>query len=401
MPGKIALVVNTLSAGGAEKTVSRLSFALSETCGVDLILNDTGHMEYPFRGRVISLEMPSDRNRMTAGYQLEALIRRVRLLKRLRRENEYDAVISFSEMTNMANVLSRSSGGKTIISVHNAVKKDAQDARKRWFLPRIIRVCCRKADCVVSCSEEIAAELKKDYGLASEKSRVIYNGLDLDNIRSLQQETCKTAEEIHRTGGLLAVSVGRLSRQKGHRYLIRAGAALIKQGLPLYLAVLGEGELRQTLASLAEEYGIADRVLLPGFVKNPFSWLAEADAAVFPSLYEGFSVAIEEALSCGAPVISTDHETGAREILHPFSDVSKKVTDTVDYAPYGILVPVCSGEMHKEAPLSREEELLAAALENVLTDKDLAARYRLAGGKRAAELDIRTVCRQWLDLIEE
>ena len=129
-----------------------------------------------------------------------------------------------------------------------------------------------------------------------------------------------------------------------------------------------------------------------------------ANAAVFvmPELYKGMCNVIFQALACGVPVISTDHETGAREILAPKTDYKKKVTDRIDEAAYGILVPVCGENSGRtERNLSKEEMLMADAIEKILTDDALAAHYKTMASERVEQMDIRSACEQWSRLIEE
>ena len=99
MKERIAIVVNTLSGGGAEMTAANLSRKLSERYAVDIIVNDDAHLQYLHSGRVISLGMPTNQNRMDTFYQAKALIRRSRLLIKLKKERQYKAVLSFSEVT--------------------------------------------------------------------------------------------------------------------------------------------------------------------------------------------------------------------------------------------------------------------------------------------------------------
>ena len=124
MKDRVALVVNTLSGGGAEKTVANLSRELSRFYEIDIVVNDDVHLQYSYQGNVISLRMPSVKNRMSTFYQLKALAKRIRLLKKLKKERHYKAVLSFSEMTNLSNVMSgegKQKKTKTILSVHNDV----------------------------------------------------------------------------------------------------------------------------------------------------------------------------------------------------------------------------------------------------------------------------------------
>ena len=397
MKDKIALVVNTLSGGGAEKTAANLSRVLSEKYEIDIIVNDDFQLDYSYIGHVFSLHMPQKKNRMSFSYQTKALIRRTRVLKILKAKRHYKAVISFSEMTNLANVLS---GGKAIISVHNSVSKSKANGWKHRLVARIVLpYCVKKAYKTVPCSKEISDELIRDYRLSKEKSFVIYNGIDCQNVKDLASE--KLPQLISENSKKLIVTVGRLTWEKGQWHLIRVVRKLLDEGMDIKLIILGEGPLRRLLEELVSKSGLEEKVLLPGFVENPYQYMAAADVVVFPSLTEGFSNAILEALACSAPVISTDHETGAREILAPDTDYHFKIHNTIDEAQYGVLVPVCDGTIYKASePLTNEEKLLGKAIRRMVTDPGWNTRYRNAALKRAEQLSIHSVAKKWIEAIE-
>ena len=88
MKKRIALIVNSLSGGGAEKTAANLSRLLSDRYSVDIIVNDDVHLQYSHQGRVLSLHMPEDNNRSNFTYQIKALFRRTRVLKKLKRKKK-------------------------------------------------------------------------------------------------------------------------------------------------------------------------------------------------------------------------------------------------------------------------------------------------------------------------
>ena len=139
---RIALVVNTLSSGGAEHVAANLSRALSDRFEVDLILNDDVNISYPYSGNIISVGMPAGSDRMSAKYQMTALVKRTSLLKRLKRRRQYAATISFSDNTNLSNVLSRSSHGLTIISLRNSLEgRERSGGRSAYPRRLILRIC--------------------------------------------------------------------------------------------------------------------------------------------------------------------------------------------------------------------------------------------------------------------
>lgn len=400
MKERIALVVNTLSGGGAEKTAANLSRMLSKQFAVDIIVNDDVHLQYEYEGRVIPLGMPADKDRMGIAYQIRALVRRTRLLRKLKEKRNYKAVLSFSEMTNLANVLS---GGNTVISVHNSVKNSRASGWKHWLVAEVVfPYCFRRTGKVVACSKGVNDELMREYGLPSEKGKVIYNGLELRTIRKKAKEPLDEYVKEKLYEKKVFVSVGRLIRSKGHRFLLNAVKILKDEGVPVHLIILGEGGERASLEAQAFKLGIADDISMPGFVMNPYAYIARADAVVMPSLHEGFGIAVVEALACGAPVISTDYEAGAREILAPDTDYRVKTGDKVEEAKYGILVPVCKSDendSHAGKP-SKEEVLMADAMRKILEDKALARYYRKASLERAKQLEIRSTCEQWIETIE-
>ena len=81
------------------------------------------------------------------------------------------------------------------------------------------------------------------------------------------------------------------------------------------LVILGEGRQHQLLNTLVAELGLQGAVDMPGFVKNPFPYMAKAAMLVLSSKYEGLPGVLIQALACGCPVVSTDCPGGAAEIL--------------------------------------------------------------------------------------
>ena len=96
--------------------------------------------------------------------------------------------------------------------------------------------------------------------------------------------------------------------------LLRA-FALVHAQRPCRLVILGRGKQREHLLRVATELGVAEDVALPGFVANPYPYMAHAAVFAFTSRLEGLGFVVIEALAMGTPVVSTDCPSGPREIL--------------------------------------------------------------------------------------
>lgn len=108
------------------------------------------------------------------------------------------------------------------------------------------------------------------------------------------------------------IHVGKFKPQKDHKTLIQAYAHST-QALPLVL--LGTGGEMQACQQLADELGVADKVIFMGFQANPYPFIKSATAMILSSQFEGFGIVIAESLSLGVPVISTDCPSGPAELL--------------------------------------------------------------------------------------
>lgn len=112
----------------------------------------------------------------------------------------------------------------------------------------------------------------------------------------------------------LILSVGELCTRKDFETLLRAFAR-VRAERPCRLMILGRGSARERLLGLARTLGVADDFALPGFVPQPYAYMAHADLLAFSSRWEGLPFVPVEALAVGTPVVSTDCPSGPREIL--------------------------------------------------------------------------------------
>src|SRR5205807_1014306 len=103
----------------------------------------------------------------------------------------------------------------------------------------------------------------------------------------------------------LVCAVGRLSPEKGHRYLLRAVPSLLCRTPRLRILLLGKGGERRRLEDEATRLGVQDHVVFAGFKDDVRPWIQACDLLVNPSLSEGVPNVVLEAMALGIPVIVT------------------------------------------------------------------------------------------------
>jgi len=219
-----------------------------------------------------------------------------------------------------------------------------------FLLPIVKKVQRDIASVIVCPARAMVDDSVSFYGCAREKMRVIPNGVDLETLEGMKAELPFHPWALE--SGPLVVAAGRLCRQKGFDLLLEAFGRIAREFPAARLIILGKGEERDPLRTLADSLGISARVDFPGWFPNPHAVISRASAFVLSSRYEGFPNALLEAMACGTPVVSTDCPSGPREILE-------------DEA--GLLVP------------TEDPEAMAEALRALLSDPLLRGGWAGAG----------------------
>ncbi|MCL4387667.1 glycosyltransferase family 4 protein [Candidatus Marsarchaeota archaeon] len=202
------------------------------------------------------------------------------------------------------------SSGRIALTIHNSLPKNIDPITDFGGLAYDMfwgRRIMRSADIITAVSKS-AMETTVPIAFRK-KSKVIFNGIDY---RLFMPSTEKSKVEKTRSlmgfdDGILLISNGRLTTQKGHAYLMRAVAELNRIGKPTNLFLIGRGPMEKKLNMLAKKLGIENRVKISHGISEqdlPYYYNA-ADIFVFPSLYEPAGMAMLEALSCGTPTIAT------------------------------------------------------------------------------------------------
>lgn len=293
------------------------------------------------------------------------------LVRYLRREKP-DVVIAAMDYPNVVAIMASALAGNgvpVIATVHNTLSAEVANTRRRRIRAQleVARRFYPRAAALVAVSRGVAEDLAQVLG-SGERIGSIYNPVVSADLEA------KAAQPLDHPwfsgdGPPVILAVGGFKPQKDFATLFRA-FAIARRERPLRLLVLGEGKLRPELTDLAAELDIAGDLSMPGFVGNPYQYMARASLMVVSSIYEGLSMVLVEALACGCPVVSTDCPSGPAEIL--------------DQGRYGTLVPIGDGEA-----------LAAAMLRSLEGGGDRGALIA-----RAHDFSVAQASRQYRELIE-
>lgn len=224
-----------------------------------------------------------------------------RIYKELRREH-FDVVITHLFLANLLiRTLAILSGVPRIISFEHS-----RYDKKRWWQKMCDRILALWTYRIVVAHEEIASFTAQQEHIAREKFAVIPNPVHLP---------IKTDETVLRaawgvpTNRFLFVSVGRFSEEKGHEFLIQAAALAKKKSQDFFVAIVGHGARLKELRALVTSLNVEDvcAVIEDGERARQAYYMAQA--FVLPSLREGESIAVREALLAGLPIIASDLPT--------------------------------------------------------------------------------------------
>lgn len=329
MKPKIGLFVASLGGGGAERVMVTLA-------------NNFARRAYPTQLVIAKPELTYAQE-LSPEVQLinlntHRMVRTIIPLARYLRTEHPTALLSTLVEANMTVILARLvARTPTRIVVREASTPSQQLLRnphwKKRLTGKLLRLAYSQADAIVAISSGVYRDLVEGMRTPQQKVHRIANPVPLQTIHQKMQEPVDHPWFTPNQPPVI-LSVGRLDPAKDYAMLLRA-FALALQAIKARLLILGEGPEREHLQKLIAELSLTEFVQMPGFEPNPFRYMHRARLYVLSSRYEGFPNVLVQALACGCPVVSTDCESGPRDIL--------------DGGRYGILVPVGNVQKMAEA----------------------------------------------------
>ncbi len=363
---KVCFVLPSLAGGGAERVAVQVLSALDG--------RRWQRSMYLFKREGPYLaDLPASVD--LASSTSESRLGRLFELRRYIRDTRPDLVVSFlSYFTVLAAAKMAGTGARVVFVLGTPMSAFLADADYHWKAPShrklfalVTRAGYNLADAIATTSQGVSEDLMTHFGVHASAIRVVHNPIDFASMKNAVDEPLDASEARAWTHPAI-VSAGRLAEAKNYPLLIDA-MALLRRRLPAArLFILGQGDqepqLRRQIASL----GLSDAVVLCGFQRNPWKYIARADVFALTSRYEGFGNVLIEAMACGVPVVVTS-SPGPLEI----------VRDNVD----GVIVP-------EHTPAA-----VAQALEAVLTDDRRRASMAAAAREASARYALPSIAGQY------
>jgi glycosyltransferase involved in cell wall biosynthesis len=175
------------------------------------------------------------------------------------------------------------------------------------------RFASKYSDSIISVSEDHRQGALREHVANPSMIRTVLNGINLQPFATVDRLAARRAMGFDNEDILLCVA-SRLSPKKGLEYLIEAMPAVFARFPTVHLLLFGEGPMRDELSRQAERLGLSAHIHFPGFRQNVTQLLGGFDVVLQPSLSEGLSISILEAMAAARPLIVCDIQ-GNREII--------------------------------------------------------------------------------------
>lgn len=397
------MLIPNLDFGGAQRVFYDQGSVLAQKYEiVECVFNlEFGHA-FPSGNRVVSLGVPAG---ITTFGKAFRFIQRCWRFYWLKKKEKPIITISHLEGADYVNILSFGKDKKVLV-VHGSKVYDQEIDNSFGWLRRnvLLPFLYKRANLIVTVSGGIRNELIQHFKISLNKVLTLYNSFNLERLKVLANEPTNLPLNI-RSRGLKLITSGRLAEQKNQIPLLGILKSLKEEHYqPVQLFFAGDGPLKSKLKSVAnslllscveiadiDEKTDADIVFL-GYQVNPFRLYKEMDLFLFPSAWEGFPMALGEAMALGIPVISSNCPTGPLELLEP--DWEKKC-DGMEYPLFtanGVLLPVPNIEKPETIKMWKDTILQVIRNDDIRRGMAESAQIRM----RAFDGDV--LQDKWLDI---
>jgi GalNAc-alpha-(1->4)-GalNAc-alpha-(1->3)-diNAcBac-PP-undecaprenol alpha-1,4-N-acetyl-D-galactosaminyltransferase len=295
----VAFIIPNLQMGGAENAMVTLANEWVQTADISIITFDEGTTFFKLDNRIKIVPLHTTGTKGGFLYPLINVVKRYYRLPRAVKKIKPDITIPFMDTSIMWAFFSRFFTRVPLMMVFQLTPSKA--IMQRIFFP-LRKILYKKAQAAVVLTNDTIDVFERLNIKLPAKTFVIPNALSTDIVFK---------EPVQREDVILGL--GRLADQKQFNVLIK----MFNQLQPTHwqLWIVGEGEKRKELEDLIENYGLQNKVKLWGAQKNVGEFYSRAKIFAMTSYYEGFCVALCEAMANGCACVSFDCEVGPADSI--------------------------------------------------------------------------------------
>lgn len=346
---RVLQIVGNLDIGGAQEVVRTLVeyLALGDCVPVVCTFQD-GPLRQDIEQLGITVEVLPNRRYSVVAFPffVADMIRILHSLTRLVKKYNVDVVQThlLGNLDFLVLLLRYTTRVRVILwTFHSAhfVLTEAHLPRYKWLLKpkryvrnQLYRLTSRLVSGFIAVSDEVKKNMVEIIGPIQDRIIVICNGVDVERYgQPVDKVSMRSQLGLEATARLIAV-VATFREPKGHRYMVEAMAAIVPRHPDVHALFIGDGDLREELRAQVQRVGLGEHVHFLGNRYDVPELLAASDLFVLPSLWEGLSMALLEAMATGLPVVASE-VSGTAQVIVP--------NET------GILVPPCNATRLAEA----------------------------------------------------
>lgn len=246
----------------------------------------------------------------------------IRYIRNLMKNEVFDTAIIYSDVVAESAVRAIKASRYLMFYHHGAMRHVYHD-----------KIGYKKSEKIIAVSENQASELRKFVPKYADKITAIHNLTDYEGIRNkammpIEEEFCKDYFNI--------VSCGRVSREKGLDFAVKACAKLVADGYDnIRWWIVGGGPAETEVRNLIAELNMEKYVIMVGMKSNPYPYIKKADLYVQPSRFEGYSMTILEAMVLCRSILATKSaakeqiNSGVNGLLCEAS--AEKIAESIEY----------------------------------------------------------------------
>jgi N-acetylgalactosamine-N,N'-diacetylbacillosaminyl-diphospho-undecaprenol 4-alpha-N-acetylgalactosaminyltransferase len=367
---KLAIFVNSLGRGGAEKVVFLLMQQLHQEYEIHLLVFDKTVIEFTLPPGIKMVQVGRFKNPLRAALVFNIFLY-APVVKKYLLTNDIPVLLSFLSRPALTAGVVKLLGWQGNLVICERTMTSAYystgslTGRTARFL---IKRLYPRASLIITNSKLNKDDLQKTFGLTN-NIIAIYNPVDIAEAIVAKPHP---QDILPNNGHFVFCNVGRCDYYKNQQLLLHAFAKM--DNANCRLLIIGK-EVPLKLAPLCKKLQLEQKVQLLDLRLDIYPYLQSADAFVLSSVIEGFPNVLLEALACSLPVVATDCLSGPREILAP-DTIYPAAMETVEAAAYGLL---CK---------NNDADMLAAAMQKMATNPGLAQNYAAKALARARHFDV-------------